>query len=341
MIKIGMTDLEKSILATLGYYDILDQPLTAWEIFQYLQKFRKPREKPKGASSNSRPKSLFSILKTLETSPDLTKLISQKNGFYFLKGRSGLVRQRIERQKIADQKWKKIRRIVQFLQLIPFVRLVAVSGSLAMHNTKEESDMDLLIVAKNGRIWTCRGLVTLFIHLIGQRRHGKLTKNRVCLNHYLTEKSLKIPFKSLYNAQTYIHLVPLWQAEKGLYRKFQKANKWLNDYLFFNPKENQGYLTRVKSNQVSDYVRKFQEFLLKNKLGQVIEFIFKKFQESRIKRDPLTYQVGGRVVFNDQQLEFHPDSPEKAILEKYNQRMRELGLAELANEKDSGLIRRL
>lgn len=336
-----MTDLEKSILATLVYYDVLDRPLTSWEVFRYLQKPRRLRAKLKnGALKNlgMAPLSFFSVLTTLETSSELAKLISQKNGFFFIKGRQNIVQKRIERQKIADQKWQKIRRIVQFLQLIPFVRLVAVSGSLAMNNTKEESDMDLLIVVKNGRIWTCRGLVTLFVHLIGQKRHGKLTKNRICLNHYLTKKSLKIPFKSLYNAQTYIHLVPLWQAEKGLYQKFQKANQWLNDYLSLYPKENQGYLLKIRPNQIFSSLRKFQEFLLDNKLGEIIEFIFKKFQESRIKKDPLTYQAGGRVVFGDQQLEFHPDSPEKTILEKYNQKMQKLGLAELANEKDSGLI---
>jgi len=313
-----MTDLEKSILATLVYYDVLDQPLTGWEVFKYLIK--------KGNLGQVKPKKIIDLL---EASP----LISQKNGFYFLKGRQKIIKQRIARQGIADHKWKKAKRMVKLLQQIPFIRLVMVSGSLAMDNPKEKSDIDLLIVTKAGRIWTCRGLTTLFIHCLGQRRHGLLAKDRFCLNHYLTNQSLKMPFPSLYNAQTYAHLVPIWQAEPGLYKKFQRANQWLKKYLVFYPAGQKGYLKKIKDNRFFTFLRKFRESILDKKVGDGVEFILRKIQARRIN----PYQPGGRVVFDDKQLEFHPDSPEKWILERYNQKMKELGLAELGQEKDSGL----
>jgi predicted nucleotidyltransferase len=189
-----MSPLEKAVLATLVYYDVLDRPLTSWEVFKYLNNTGLRKSKVQSfeydlalQDRSSQCQTLDSVLETLENSSELKKIIDQKNGFYFLKGRQEIVKERIERQKIADQKWKKAKRVIKLLQLIPFIRLVAVSGSLAMNNTKKESDIDLLIVAKSGRIWTCRGLTTLFIHLIGQRRHGSLTKDRFCLNHYLTD----------------------------------------------------------------------------------------------------------------------------------------------------------
>ncbi|MFH1671213.1 MAG: nucleotidyltransferase domain-containing protein, partial [Candidatus Portnoybacteria bacterium] len=203
-----MDSLEKSILATLVYYNVLDQPMTGWEVFRYLVKKDKFEV------------NLNKILDILENSSELNKFISQKNGFYFLKGRESIIKQRIERQIIADRKWKKARRIIRLLQVIPYIRMVAVSGSLAMNNTKEESDIDLLIITKADRIWTCRALTTLYLHLIGQRRHGNLTKDRFCLNHYITDNSLEISGQSLYNAQTYAHLVPM--LENGLYQKFQE-----------------------------------------------------------------------------------------------------------------------
>jgi len=332
-----MTDLEKSILATLVYYGVLGRPITGWEVFKYLIR-SEPRSRPLSTTS------LNQILDILENSPELSKLIIQKNGFYFLKGSSKIVKQRIERQKIADQKWEKTKRMVKLLQLIPFIRLVAVSGSLAMGNSKKESDIDLLIVTRNGRIWTCRALTTLFIHLLGQRRHDRLTKDRFCLNHYLTDQSLKVPLASLYNAQTYAHLVPTWEYHSRfgsdtpkLYNKFQKANQWLKDYLVFYPQSQQGYLRQIKSNQSLSFSRRLKESILDKKIGDALEFILKRIQARRISQDPLTYQSGGRVVFNDEQLEFHPDSPEKGILEKYNQKMKELGLAEMGQEKHSGL----
>jgi len=328
-----MTSLEKSILATIVYYNVLDRPLNAWEIFRYRINCCHEDNKTSHNKEN-----LESIFDTLENSLELKKIISEKNGFYFLHGRESIIKKRIERQKMADKKWKKTRRVIRFLQLIPFIRLVMVSGSLAMNNTKNESDIDLLIVSKFGRIWTCRGLATIFIHLIGQRRHDDLTKNRFCLNHYLTDHSLKIPFRSLYNSQTYSHLTPIWEEKPPLlYKQFQKANSWVGDYLFLYPFTEEGYLRRIKTNRLLSFIRKTIESILDNRVGNALELLLKEFQKRRIAKDPLTNQKGGRVIFNDRQLEFHPVSPEKLILEKYNKKMRQLGLTEFGEEKDSGL----
>ena len=193
----NVNDLEKSILATIVYYDVLDRPLTSWEVFRYLVKIEqlelrhRPFERDLSLCEMSllSMSSLNSVLILLDNSVELKKYISQENGFYFLKNRQGLVRERIKRQLIADKKWKKARRMIWFLQAIPYIRLVTVSGSLAMNNSKKESDIDLLIITHAGRIWTCRALTTLFLHLFGQRRHGLLTKDRFCLNHYLTDQS--------------------------------------------------------------------------------------------------------------------------------------------------------
>jgi len=87
-----------------------------------------------------------------------------------------------------------------------------------------------------------------------------------------------------------------------------------------------------------NFLRKSQEFILDGKLGDWLESFLKKIQTKRIEKDPLTYRAGGRVTFDDNQLEFHPESPEKNILEKYNQRLRELGFGEIDVEKDSGLM---
>ena len=319
-----MNSLEKSILSTLVYYDVLGCPLTGWEIFKYLNR--------KGDFEVD----LNKILNVLDNGSELSEFINQKNGIYFLKGRKKIIEQRIERQIISDKKWKKAKRVIRFLQLIPYIRMIAVSGSLAMNNAKEESDIDLLIVTRADRIWICRTFTTLFIHLIGQRRHGNLTKDRFCLNHYITDKSLNIPYKSLYNAQTYAHLVPVWQ-KRGMYKKFQKANSWIKEYLVNYPLEQKGYLTTIKPISYFQFIKIFREKIFDTWFGNILEYILRKIQESKIREEPLTYKSGGRVIFNDKQLEFHPDSPEKKILEKYNKKMKKLELEELSNEKDSGL----
>jgi len=320
-----MTKLEKAILATLVYYDVLDRPLTGWEIFRYLKRI----------SPNQKPPSLFLVLKTLERSSQLKKYIQQKNGFYFLKGQKKKIEIRIKRQKIADQKWKKVKKVAYWFQWLPFVKAILVSGSLAMHNPKKESDFDLLVITQANRIWTARALTTLFIHLIGQRRHQTLTKDRFCLNHYITDHSLEIHHQSLYNAQTYTHWVFLFGQSK-IMKELEKNNYWIKNYLICGPQLGLNLL-QIKESFWQKKLKGLIEKLLNGRLGNQLERILKEFQIQRIKKDPLTYQSGGRVVFNNQELEFHPDSPEKPILKKYNQIMKNLGFPELAREKDSGL----
>jgi len=66
-----MNDLEKSILSTLTYYDILGCPLTSWEIFKYLNK--------KGDFEVD----LNKILNILNSSSELSKFINQKMDYIF------------------------------------------------------------------------------------------------------------------------------------------------------------------------------------------------------------------------------------------------------------------
>ena len=90
-------NLEKAIISVLVYHDLLDYPLTALEIFKYLDKsFLKDHP------------SLFEVQTCLEKSPWLKNILEQKKGFYFIQGREKLAAKRISRRKIADKKWKKI-----------------------------------------------------------------------------------------------------------------------------------------------------------------------------------------------------------------------------------------
>lgn len=359
-----MTLLQKAILSTIVYYDTLDYPLTSFEVFKYLVN-------PLHIASFycmriAQPSiSLKNIIENLNNK-ELRKFIDEKNGFYCirkarlrplgsgnanapmrinsLKNTDELIRTRIDRQKIADAKWKKAKKIIRWLQFIPYVRMVAVSGSLALNNTHKDSDIDVLIVVRAGRIWLARFLVTMFLQFIGKRRHKNHTKDKICLNHYIIDKSLEIKFRSLYNAQTYAHIIPVLEVESGIYKKFQKANQWLKNYLVFWPsfaKATEGkprHFKILKTNSLLKSIAKLKEVCLNRKFGDLLEKILRKLQKRLIKKDPLTHKPGGRVTIDDTQLEFHPDSPERRILDKYNQSMLYLGVKELSREKDSGLL---
>lgn len=332
--------LEKSILATIAYYDVLDYPLTGFEVFKYLIN-------PSHVIVQSKPEqslaleplgqpTFLNVLNTLGKI-SLKNYLEEKNGFYFLIHKGELIKTRVERQKISDQKWKKARKIISLLQIVPYLRMIAISGSLALDNTKKQSDIDLLIVAKHKRIWTVRFLVTLFIQILGKRRHGKKTANRICLNHYITDKSLKIDFPSLYNAQTYAHLVPILEIEKGIYKKFQEANQWIENYLAIFPGQEDSNQRLIKQKNFFKKIARFKEIILNTFLGSILEAILRFIQKTYIKIHSSKEKGEGRVITDDFQLEFHPSSPEVEILAKFNKNMLKLGF-HLKPERDSGLI---
>jgi len=328
-----LTALGKALIKTLVYYDCLDYPLRFDELKLFLF-----------FDSNlifNEDKLILELDKLKKTN-----LISYKDGFYFLRIREddNLVELRKQSHKIVKNKIRKTIKIAERLVIIPFIRLIFISGSLALENIKKDGDLDLLVIAKFGRIWTVRFLMVLLTSLLGVRRkkNSKNVSNKICLNHFITDRSLFIPLKSIYTAQLYAHLKPLLISDIKLLDKFIEDNYWIGKYIYgwdkvkFRIKKSE---IKIRQGKISYFIREILEKILNGKIGDWLERVLMIFQENRIRKNPLTYKSGGRVVVNNYCLEFHPDSPEKKIIDKYNQTMRELGFEDMADEKDSGLLK--
>ena len=327
-------------MATLVYYDIFDFPLTVFEVNKYLIN-------PARLSKNS-------ILGTISlnlVAEGLESLvgnghIGSKNGFYFLSGRDSLYELRIEREKMATQKWKKFLRIAKWFQTVPYLRAVLVSGSLALNNTGHESDFDVLSVVMTGRLYTCRIFLSFVASLFGARRtrYEIIAPDKFCFNHYVTDSNLNIKHESLYNAQTYANLKPVL-VSNGIFSRFYAENIWLNKYVYNSLRSDfetslgsdLGFRS-ISPNSILLAVAKLGELILNSPIGSLVELLAKKYQQKRIKNNPATYESGGRVVFTDHELEFHPRSFEAFAIDKYNKKLKQLGIIPCIEEKDSGLI---
>lgn len=326
-----MVSLHNAILATLAYYNTMSFPLTIFEIKKYLIHPKRLGAKKYGEYSY---KEIFNGIKNLEKK----ELVSSCHGFYTIGPCREIAEGRILKQKIADRKWKLTLRAVKYLNLVPYVLAVFGSGSLALNNTREESDLDVLIVAKNKRIWTTRILVSLMMSLLRIRRTKTHTiaPDKVCLNHYITNTSLKIPHQSIYCAHSYAHLVPVLLRDEAMIYMFKKENNWIKNYLHNWSEGGEQHLRTLRPSLRMNKIAVFLETILDNRFGDITERYFKKIQLKRIQDDPNTNKSGGRATFNDMELEFHPSSPEKKILEEYNATLVALGINRL--EKDSGLV---
>lgn len=308
-----MVNLIKNILATICYYDVLDYPLTSFEVWKYLIK-----SGGQEGGGNGQKCSLGEVSKELENSA-LKNFVEEFQGFYFLKGKRHLIGERIKRGKISVLKIKRLRRVVYLLRFIPFVRMVGVTGRLAMKNAQEESDWDLLTVLKKNRIWTGRTLVTLAAHLLGKRRYGNKIRDRVCLNYFITDDSLEIKTKDLFSANEYSFCFPLFGAEE--YKKFQIKNSWIKKNkpnYYIAEQEN---LKTIKDTKCSRLVRTLGEKLFG---WDFLENRLRTWEEKKIMSNPKTHQEGSMVEASDEALIFLPSPQGPKVFEEFKERVNKL-----------------
>lgn len=211
-----MKQLEKTILRTLAYADIFDYPLTFEELHRFLigQKIDKAK-----------------LRKLINQA---SKIEQQAGRFHFFKNRKSLVSLRNKREKWSRKKITIAKRTASWLKLIPSIKMVALTGSLTMKNSDKNDDIDLLIVTRRNRLWLTRLLTVFLIELVAKRRRpkDKQFEDKICLNMFLDEDHLKIPYQEqdLFTAHEACQLMPLWEKEK-VYQKFLKENQWVKKFL--------------------------------------------------------------------------------------------------------------
>jgi len=96
----------------------------------------------------------------------LQATIEYRDGLYFPAGRSDLVRTRSRREGVSRELLDRDRRILSFVANMPFVRMVALSGSLAHLNAEGSADLDLFVISAPHRVWsvTVATVVRLGLH---------------------------------------------------------------------------------------------------------------------------------------------------------------------------------
>jgi predicted nucleotidyltransferase len=157
--------------------------------------------------------------------------IMNKKGYYFLTGREGIIYKRLLKKRISAGKMKIARRASGILLSIPGVKMVGVTGSLAMKNSSDESDVDLFLIIKKGMLWTTRMLSYIVLRLHGleiRKPNSKQQENMLCLNMWLDEDDLSWARndRNLYTAHEIAQIVPLVNKNNS-YERFLNENKWI------------------------------------------------------------------------------------------------------------------
>jgi hypothetical protein len=228
MLDVYSETLKYSVFHTLAYADIFDYPMTAEEVYRYLAARRASREE---------------ITQVLADE----SLFTRVQEYFTLRGRENIVETRMRRAEVSARLWIKAARYGRMIAMLPFVRMVAVTGSLAMNNTDEGKDVDYLIVTSPNHLWTCRAL-SLFI-----ARFARFEGVNLCPNYLITTNALKLTERSFYVAHELAQMIPLSGFE--MYREIQRQNRWLEDYLpnaLIEPELPPGILGRKKNSVIQN-----------------------------------------------------------------------------------------
>lgn len=203
-IENGFTNGE---ITALAYHDIFDYPLTISEMIKW---------KASDAIIVGNQKSIIG-----------------KDGYYLLEGKEGTIYKRTLRKRISERKMAEAKKAAKLLSMIPQIQMVAVTGSLAMQNSSEEGDIDLMIVSSKGKLWTTRLISQLMLRFFGfkvRNAGDKNQKDKLCLNIWIDESDLAWrEGRNIYTAHEIAQVIPLINKNKA-YERFISENKWVRNF---------------------------------------------------------------------------------------------------------------
>jgi hypothetical protein len=293
-------DLTQAILHTIVYADLFDYPLRVNEIHRYLIGY---------------PASLAMVEKRLQQDSQLAERLTSQPPFWLLRGREHLAGLRREREAFSQVLWQRAKRYARLVAAVPFVRMVSVTGSLAMNNViSPRDDIDLMIVTAGNRVWLARGLVILIVHLA--RRSGV----EICPNYVVAENHLELDESSLFAAHELAQLVPLYGS--AMYHRLLKCNAWMIDYL---PNAQPHRAVPSALAPASCRAQRWMESVLGGHLGDAVERWERERKMPRLRQ--IAERKGGTgTIFAPDLCKGHVDDHANAVRQRFAQRLAATGV---------------
>lgn len=235
---------------------------------------------------------------------------------------SSLINDRRVKELEAQNYFEKLPRYVRLIRRFPFVKGIAISGSLSKNVMYKDGDVDYFIITSENRLWLCRTLLILYKKtvLLNSRKF-------FCLNYFVDEKNLKIPDENLFTAVEIAYLLPVYNV--AIFDQLKAENGWIQKFI---PPVNTGISTIQLEKRTNSYLL---EKLVQGKLGDTLDTFFMKLTYRRWQRK---FPAFPKVKF-DQTMrtqrgvsKHHPRDFQAKVLTTYKSKLQTL------NIEDEGFI---
>ncbi len=264
-------DLSTAIQRVQAYADIFDCPLTEPQLRRYLEI---------NLDGDLPPNSLPTNISQSEQVPPTVKTV-----------------------------WQQAQRYTRLLRHFPGIRMIAVTGSLAMNNIADDADIDLLIVTQPNRLWLTRMLVIGIVYLARWRGIS------LCPNFFMSEDTLATQQKNLYVAREIAQMTPLFGQQ--VYANLRNANTWVTDYLP-NAVGAPHFTQEWQVTDTAHWSKAIFERLLSGQLGNWIE---SWEMQRKIQKFRPAQQCAEESNFSATRCKGHFDMHQQRIMEQFTDRL--------------------
>jgi len=292
-----MTPLERAFLQSVIYASIFDYPLTLTQLCQGLIGERADEH---------------TLARCYGSSQRLQAVIDHFDGFYFPRGRRDLLDQRRRREIASRELLISFTRPLAAITRLPFVRMVALSGSLAHLNADDDADLDLFIITTPGRVWSVALTTLLLARLLGWRK-------RLCLNYLVSQRALLVGPADLFCANQIVHLQPL--SDVPTYATFLHANRFIERFYpnftargtFVLPSQDE----RIEPSLAFRTARRILERLLDWTIAAPYERLCRYVYARHLRRRAHTWQSRDQVRLERECLKLHTTSHRWDVMNKF------------------------
>jgi hypothetical protein len=296
----ALTGAELAIAESVLYASLFDYPLTLAELRQTL------------VASEQTP---TEIVARYRASDALRAVVDAKGGIFFLRGQAHLVDERRAREAVSRRFLEKQRTLLRIICALPYVRLVALSGSIAHLNLDRDGDLDLFIVTRGRRVWTVTVAAVVLAKLLGRRRI-------LCANYIVADTRLRLDQDDIFTASQVIHLKPLIGGD--VYRDLLRVNPFVQrHYPNFHARSNDAFAFHPRAWQRG--VKRALEMVLAP-LSAPIEALCRGLYRAYLVRRAPLWRSPDQVRLEPDCLKLHTQSHRRSIAERFALGSRGLGI---------------
>jgi hypothetical protein len=276
----GWSSGELAILRSVVYSSLFEYPLTLSELRRTLLESAQTEGE---------------ILRTYDASPRLRSAIEFRDGLFFPTGRGAWVQERWGREVRSLAFLQRHRRLLALICALPFVRLVALSGSLAALNADHRADLDLFVITRGRRAWVVTLAVILLARLTGRRR-------ALCLNFVMTDDSLPL-------------------VGQDTYRRFVAANPFVSQfYPNFRPEDRSPFA--IELGRVARGAKAISEWLLGG-ASLVLDRLSRVIYCRHLNRRAASWRSPAQVRLSADCVKLHTRSHRSSVLARFEDACRE------------------